>query len=74
MSKTINTIAATSIPLQPYTPLQLSAMYLVSKKSFNKWLQPFAEEIGERKGHFLTVNQVQTIIEKIGFPGTLIAE
>jgi hypothetical protein len=49
-------------------------MYQVSKKTFNKWLQPFAEEIGERHGHYFTVNQVQTIIEKIGFPGILIAD
>ena len=72
--KIIKTIAVTNLPLKPYTPLQLSQMYEVDKKTFNKWLIPFASEIGEREGHYYTVNQVQTIIERIGFPGILIAE
>ena len=74
MSKITKTIAHTSLPLKPYTPLQLSRMYEVDKKTFNKWLAPFIAEIGERAGHFYTVNQVQVIIERIGFPGILIAE
>jgi hypothetical protein len=74
MSKTTPTTTCATLPLRPYTPLQLSEMYQVSKKTFNKWLKPFAAEIGRRNGHFYTINQVQVIIEKIGFPGILVAD
>ena len=74
MYKPIKTLAVPSFPLKAYTPLQLSAMYEVGKKTFNKWLVPFASEIGERRGHYYNIIQVQIIIEKIGFPGILIAE
>ena len=74
MSNPLKTVVVPSFPLKAYTPLQLSAMYEVGKKTFNKWLRPFASEIGERRGHYYNILQVQTIIEKIGFPGILVAE
>jgi hypothetical protein len=70
----LSTVSITYLPLKAYTPLQLSAMYEVSKKTFNKWLLPFTKEIGARNGHYYTIKQVQVIIEKIGSPGILAAE
>jgi len=70
----INIVSTSSFSLKPYTPLQLCVMYQVSKKTFMKWLVPFGLDIGERTGHFYSIKQVQVIIDKIGFPGTLIAE
>ncbi|MFB6453778.1 hypothetical protein ACE38W_00800 [Chitinophaga sp. Hz27] len=56
--------------LKPYSPKTLSKFYGVCDKTLKKWLQPFKNEIGEKKGHYYTVVQVKIILEKIGVPGT----
>lgn len=55
--------------IRPYTIRDLMHLYGdVSKKTFLKWLRPFATEIGKREGYYYTITQVQTIVDKLGIP------
>jgi hypothetical protein len=56
-------------PMRAYTAMELSRFYKVCKKTFMRWLRPFEEQIGERQGRYYNINQVKTIIEKLGMPG-----
>lgn len=58
----------------PLTGKQLAGLYGVGIKTFNRWLTPFREKIGERTTRFYTIAQVKTIIEALGMPGTVIKE
>ena len=58
--------------IRPYTTKQLFALYGVSDKTFRKWLQPFREEIGKKRGLFFTIEQVKVIFDKLGTPGNMI--
>jgi transposase-like protein len=57
--------------VKPYTMKELCEIYGVSDKTMRKWLQPFAEQIGERRGHIYNVAQVVTIFHHLGVPGVL---
>lgn len=56
------------VPLKPYSVKEFAAIYEVDRKTFRKWIQPFAEEIGQKNGYYFNVNQVKVIFEKIGTP------
>ena len=56
---------------RPYTKKELRGMYGVSKHVFNKLIAPFVNEIGIITGKFLTVKQVEVVVEKIGIPKTI---
>lgn len=58
-------------PLKAYKAKELSELYGVCRRTFVKWIKPFAAEIGKRKGHIYTVMQVEIIFEKLGLPGRL---
>ena len=58
----------TYVCLKPYTIKELASMYGVERRTLNKWLEPFTDEIGERSGRFYTVLQVRTIFTKLGLP------
>ena len=55
-------------PMRAYTALELSKIYKVCKKTFMRWLKPFDSIVGERQGRYYNINQVKTIIEKLGTP------
>lgn len=57
--------------IKPYKHKELSDLYGVSKKTFTKWLIPFREKIGERKGHYYSVEQVRIIFTLLGIPSNL---
>jgi transposase len=57
--------------LKAYSKKELAEKYQVSVKTFDKWLKPFTEKIGEKRGRFYTVNQVKTMLEVLGVPGTV---
>jgi len=57
--------------LKAYSKKELAEKYQVSVKTFDKWLKPFTEKIGEKRGRFYTVNQVKTLLEVLGVPGTV---
>jgi len=59
----------TKFPMRAYTAMEMSRIYKVCKKTFMRWLKPFEEQIGERQGRYYNINQVKTIIEKLGMPG-----
>jgi hypothetical protein len=61
-------------PLCPLSVKQLSDMYGIGIKTFRKWLKPFEIEIGEKNGHYFTINQVRIIIQKLGIPGSVYTE
>jgi hypothetical protein len=56
--------------IKPYKQKELSDLYGVSKQTFSKWLAPFKDKIGERKGHFYTVEQVKIIFTSLGVPSS----
>jgi len=59
-------------PLCPLSVKQFSEMYKISIKTFRKWVKPFSDEIGEKNGHYYTINQVRIIIQRLGIPGSVI--
>ena len=58
-----------TIALRPYSTGELAEIYGVHSKTFSKWLKPFAEEIGSRRGRMYSIVQVKIIFEKLGVPG-----
>ena len=54
--------------IQAYTTKELSIIYRVSRKTFNKWVDKYRSEIGLRVGHYYTPNQVILIRKHIGTP------
>lgn len=57
--------------IKPYKQKELSDLYGVSKRTFTKWLIPFKEKIGERKGHYYSVEQVKIIFTSLGVPSNM---
>jgi hypothetical protein len=56
--------------IKPYKQKELSVLYGVSKQTFSKWLVPFKDKIGERKGHYYSVEQVKIIFVALGVPSS----
>lgn len=50
------------------TKKEVAAMYSFSTKSLDTQLKPFLAAIGKKNGWYYNVNQVKTIIEKLGIP------
>jgi len=61
---------STKIRLKAYSVKQVAVMYGLSGKILKKWLDPLANEIGQRKGHFYNPKQMKIIFDKYGVPGT----
>lgn len=60
------------IEIKQYKLKELAHLYNnISTKTLKKWLEPFKEEIGERKGHYYSIPQVRVIFKKLGYPGIL---
>jgi hypothetical protein len=56
------------IALKPYTLKELSAIYGMNWRTFKKWLVPFQDEIGEKRGRYYQIPQVRTIFKKLDLP------
>jgi len=54
--------------IRPYTHKELAALNGVSWLTFQRWIKPFAEEIGAKNGHFYSARQVAIIFNKLGKP------
>jgi hypothetical protein len=54
-----------------FTLKDLAKVYEVSVPTFKLWLEPFKEEIGEKKGHYFSVKQLKVIIKKLDLPSSL---
>jgi hypothetical protein len=59
------------LEIKPYTKKELAAVYGISPRCFYTWLKKIEHEVGPKRGKYYTLNQVRTIIEKIGLPGTV---
>jgi hypothetical protein len=59
-----------SVPIRPYTLLELARLYEVSRWTFKKWIEPHEDAIGPRVGYFFTTLQVKVIFEKLGPPSS----
>ena len=64
-------ITTEKFELKAYSKKELAEKYEVSVKTFNSWLKPFEEAVGEKRGRYYTVNQVRTILEALGLPGIM---
>jgi transposase len=64
-------ITTEKFDLKAYSKKELAEKYEVSVKTFNKWLEPFTEKVGAKRGRYYTVNQVKTIVEVLGLPGVM---
>jgi len=53
---------------KPYSFKELETLYGVSHKVFKIWIEPFLSEIGEKRGRYFTVKQVEVIFDKLGRP------
>ena len=53
------------------TKKEMAAIYGVSVRTFNSWIKPFEEKVGEKRGRYYTVNQVLIIVEVLGLPGVM---
>ncbi len=54
--------------IKPYSGKELSDIYGISVKTFLKWLKPFTKEVGDKKGRFYNVLQVEIIFARLGLP------
>jgi hypothetical protein len=46
----------------------LAKIYRVDRRTLSKWLKPFEQVIGIKVGRFYSIQQVQTIIARLGQP------
>lgn len=54
--------------IKSYMLKDLSEIYGVSNNIFKRWLKPYENELGKRKGHFYNIQQVEFMISKFGLP------
>jgi hypothetical protein len=54
--------------VRPYSIKELAQIYGVCDKTLLKWMKPFTDVIGEKRGRFFTVAQVEIIFNKLGMP------
>jgi hypothetical protein len=57
-----------TITKRPYTYKELMQIYGVSRRTMMNWLKPYKEEIGDKRGRYLTIIQVGIIFGIIGEP------
>jgi hypothetical protein len=57
--------------IRHYSAKELAYFYLISKPTFNRWIEPYKEQIGRRNGNYYTAAQVELIFQKIGIPPLL---
>lgn len=62
------------ITLKAYSKKELSQIYEVDRKTFNKWLVPFEGVIGEQNGRYFSIPQVRIIFDKLGLPCNIVVE
>ena len=64
-------ITTDKFDLKASTKKEMAAVYGVSVRTFNSWIKPFEEKVGEKRGRYYTVNQVVIIIDVLGLPGVM---
>lgn len=51
-----------------YSAKQLAFFYLISKPTFQRWIEPYQDQVGLRNGNYYTSAQVEIIFQKLGRP------
>lgn len=64
-------ITNNKLEIKPYTKKELAAIYCISVRSLSNWINKFESEVGPKRGKYYNINQVRTIIDKLGLPGTI---
>lgn len=59
------------INAKPLTTGQLAELYQVNERTFKNWLEPYIQEVGEKRGNFYTITQVEIIFAKLGIPTSM---
>lgn len=59
------------LEVRAYTTKELSELYRIGERTFNKWIEPFSQEIGTKVGHYYNINQVEIIFKRLGTPKPL---
>ena len=54
--------------VRPYCYKELMGLYGVSHRTLKTWIEPFVKDVGEKRGRYFTVKQIEVIFEKLGFP------
>ncbi len=62
------------IKVKAYSPGELAEIYEVDRRTLKRWLAPFAEDIGNRRGRYYTIWQVKKIFEKLSLPGSVVVK
>ncbi len=65
------TVTQKTCEVRAYTTKQLYTLYGVNDKTFRKWLEPFWELLGEKRGIYFNLRQVELIFDKLGVPGKI---
>ena len=57
-----------TIEVKPYMIGELAKHFQVSEKTFRCWLKDITERVGQRKGRYYTIKQVEMIFQEFGIP------
>lgn len=57
--------------VKPLTTGQLAELYQINERTFKNWIEPHVKEIGEKRGNFYNITQVQIIFSKLGTPPSM---
>jgi hypothetical protein len=54
--------------VKPYQISELAVMYGISVRTFHRWIKPLREKLGKGNGNFLSIKQVEIIIQHFDLP------
>jgi transcriptional antiterminator len=60
------------ITIQPYTTVELSRIYRVSRATIRRWLKKIAHLLGERDGNYWQIPQVKIIFKHLDLPSYVV--
>jgi transposase len=56
------------VALKPYTLKEISKIYGVSTKTMHRWMEPFKDEVGAKRGRYYTIPQVKIFFDNLSVP------
>lgn len=57
-----------TVQIKPYTGKELSVLFNMSKRTFNRNIKGIREQLGIRIGHYWNIHQIELIIAHMGRP------
>ena len=54
--------------VQPYTTQELAPLFNMSSRTFRRNIEGIKDKLGQRRGHYYNIKQVEIIIEHMGRP------